>query len=421
MFKCFCLLFCSALIPCWSAGIKSQGEVSMESRVFSNDHDSSSQDGGLGLFTRIEASYRQDGWRLRLRGFSRLDHEDEGRDLSALEEAWLGFKKKGWEVGLGFQMLNWTATEAFHPADLINSRNLDSNIENADKLGELMFSLRRRLGQGGLSFYFMPRLQEPVLPSSRSRLGFLPAGTSYTAPIWLVDAGDAANDHWADQWGLRFTQTLGDADLSFFYVDHLDRSQPLIVLNQSELGLLVTPAYFRVRNSGLTYLHVLGGLIFKLEAAHKDFIDHDGSVLTSNLVPGPLKHSDHTQLAFGLEFGLSHRRGSETTLLLEGQSFEGVSAGERASLSIFQRDILLGFRHAFNDTMSREFLFTSIWDVERNHELLVNFSYKQRISDTWSLQTGARWIDAPAKDSLPQGLEFLDESNQLFLNISRYF
>ena len=185
------------------------------------------RDTGLGMFARLEASYKNKGFRFKLRGFGRLDREDESRDLSALEEAWLGYRKGPWDGRVGFQMLNWTATEAFHPADLMNSRNLDSNIENPEKLGELMVSLRRRLGNGGLTLYYLPRYEEPNLPEASSRLSFVPQGLTVGRPIWLEGDGEVASDSYGNQWGFRYTQTMGDADFSVFYLDHQDRQQPL--------------------------------------------------------------------------------------------------------------------------------------------------------------------------------------------------
>lgn len=399
---------------------KSKGETTVESRLFEDDHQDLTQDSGLGLFARLEVDAKQGPWRANLRGFGRLDRKDGERDLTSIEEFWAGYRDQNWEARLGYQMLNWTATEAFHPADLINSRNFDSNIENPEKLGELMFSLRRRLGEGGLTLYYMPYLEAPRLPGGQSRLSFLPAGAAYRNAVWVTERDALADDHWADQYGLRYNQTVGDVDFSVHYLDHLDRSQPQVALDFDN-GLQVTPVYFRVRDLGVTYLQVVGPVILKLEAGHRDFIEAEAALLAGIGATGVAQPLDHQQLAFGLEYGRSHENGSETTLLLEGQAVTGVDKVERAALSPWQRDILAGVRHAFNDTMSREILVTTIVDLERSHEFLLNFSYKQRLSDTWSIQTGARYVDAPQKDATAQGLEFLDQSNQVFLNVSRFF
>ena len=387
---------------------ESKGEVSLESRLFSDDDNEATEDAGLGLFSRLETGYKQGAFRLHVRGFARIDRQDESRDLAAIEEAWLSYKRGSWQARLGFQLLNWTATEAFHPADIINSRNLDSNIENPEKLGELMFTLRRKIHRGGLTVYYLPRFEEPVLPESSSRLSFIPAGLTLGDALRVDRGGRLVDDSWADQWGLRFTQTAGDIDFSVFYLDHTDRLQPQFAISS---GGILQPVYSQVKDMGLTYLQIIGDWIFKLEATHKDFVTRES---------GPSQR-DHQQLAFGLDYGWANNNGSETTILIEGQGLFGVDEATRAALGTFQRDLLLGCRHGWNDAAGRELLITAIFDVERSHEYLLNLSYRQRLSDTWSIHTGLRVIDAPIKATAPRGLESLDESNQAFLNLSRYF
>jgi len=393
-----------------SAGgdLRSKGEVTSESRWFTDDDDPATTDQGLGLFARLDLSYRNGPWRGSLRGFGRVDREDPTRDLTALEEAWVGWRKGRWQAKFGFQMLNWTATEAFHPADLINSRNLDSNLETPEKLGEAMLSVRKGLGQGGLTLYWMPRYEAPNLPDGRSRLSFVPPGVSLAPEAWLEDSDRLSDDSYGFQWGFRFTQTSGNADWSLHYLDHLDRQQPVFRV----LGSEVQPIYQSVRDYGGTYLHVLGALILKVEANYRDFIE------TSLPVPSQV---DHGQAALGFEYGWVYGNGGEGTMLLEGMSIFDVDKPTRANLSAFQRDGLIGYRHAWNDALSKELTVTFIGDLENSHETLFNFSYKQRLSDVWAGEISLRWIDAPPDGAQPVGLQILDESNQIQIKISRYF
>lgn len=393
---------------------KSKGEVSIETRQFDDDGSDLTEDSNYGLFTRLETRWRQGPWRFQVRGFGRIDRTDESRDLAAFEEAWFGYRKSGWDIRAGFQMLNWTATEAFHPADVMNSRNLDSNIENPEKLGELMLSVSRRIGQGSLTLYGMPRYEEPVFAESSSRLSFIPAGFTVLDPIWLEDNGKIASDSYGEQYGLRFTQTIGDADIGIHYLDHMDRQFPLFQVD-AQTGS-IQPIYLRVEDLGLTYSHVLGSWLLKVEYAYKDFQDQTSrAVFAFNQV-------DHQQAAFGLEYGWNGSSGSETTLIIEGQTLLDATEQERSQLSAFQRDALLGVRHAWNDVMGRELLVTLIGDLEKSEQYLLNLSYTQRLSDTWSIETGLRYIEAePEPGRFPEGLENLDQADQVFLTISKFF
>lgn len=402
------------------AALRFKGEIALESRQFSDDDNDETTDAGVALFTRLEATFKRRRWQASVRGIGRYDFEDDNREIYALEEAWLGYRGRGWEFRAGYQMLNWTATEAFHPADFVNSRNYDSNIENAEKLGELMASFKKNLGRGALTFYYMPRFEEPVFPGPSSRLSLVPPGYDLGPyRIWEDDTGELTQDRNVPQWGARFTQTLDNVDFSLHYIDHIERNMPIIVpLDEDDFpdpdGTLVTPIYQRVIDVGGTYLQIMGPWIAKVEFSHKNFIKPDFQTFLPEI-------SDHGQAAFGLEYGWATASGADAVLIFEAQGLIGPGEERRAQLNTFQRDILIGYSHAWNDTMDRQLLVTVIHDIERSSETLVNARYSQRLTDTWKIKGGFRLIEAPQKEEDPVGLELLDESNQVYLTLSRFF
>ena len=94
---------------------------------------------------------------------------------------------------------------------------------------------------------------------------------------------------------------------------------------------------------------------------------------------------------------------------------------QRAQLSLFQRDLLFGYRFAFNDAYSKELFVSVIFDIERREEYLANLSYGQRLSDFYSLRMGLRFTHAPQKGATATGLETLDDANQIYFNLIRSF
>ncbi|CAM2005451.1 hypothetical protein [Acanthopleuribacter pedis] len=401
------------------ANLRFKGEVALESRQFTDDDNDETTDAGAALFTRLEATFKRRRWRASVRGIARYDVEDDNREIYAIEEAWIGYRGRGWEFRSGYQMLNWTATEAFHPADFINSRNYDSNIENAEKLGELMISLRKSLGRGALTFYYMPRFEEPEFPGPSSRLSLVPDGFDLGPYRIWEDDGDLTRDKNVNQWGGRFTQTLDNVDLSLHYIDHIERNLPIVVpLDEDDFpdpdGTLAIPIYQRVIDVGGTYLQIMGPWIAKVEFSHKNFVKPDGFSLLPEI-------SDHGQAAFGLEYGWATGSGADVVLLFEAQGLIGPGKERRAELNTFQRDVLLGYSHAWNDTMDRQLLVTVIHDVERSNETLINARYSQRLTDTWKIQGGFRIVEAPPKEEDAVGLELLHEANQVYLTLTRFF
>lgn len=380
------------------------GEIAAEARAFTGDGDERTEDFNLGAFARGQVKTQRGDWRAKLRFLGRLAAVDPDRNRANVEEAWVSYRNAGWNVRAGVDIVNWSATEAFHPADVLNARNLDSNVENAEKIGEPMVSVERDLGRGGITLYYMPALIDPQIPDSSSRLSFLDPGLGGGAPLWADKDGSTSRRSLRHQGALRLAQTFGSADLALTAVRHQDRSQPTVFYDPATR--LFHPVFHPVTHYGLTYQHALGAWVVKIESAWRDF---DGGV------------RDHGEFAFGLENGWTHAGGAESTVILEGQTMFDANKDQRAALSMFQRDLLLGWRLAFNDAYSTELFASFIFDLERREEYLANVSFGRRITDFYSVKSGLRFTHAPQKGPAAVGLERLDDANQLYVNLIRSF
>ncbi len=397
-----------------SAQLSSRGHVGLETRAFVPDRDDATEDWGLGLSARVEMAHRHRPFREQIRAFARIDTLDDERNIVIPEEAWFGARTKWFRTRLGAQMLDWTATEAFHPADVINSRNLDSNIENAEKIGEPMYFLGVKFFQGEISGYYLPMRLAPNIPGPSSRLSFSPVEVS--GARWVDRDGAISASMFEHQWAATISQTLGPVDVAVQVLQHNDRSQPTVVLDDA---LSPHPLYHQVTHVGLTAVWPTEYLSVKLEGAYRMFdddVDFTGYVPVAGTVP-----EDHAQIAVGFDFGWEWESGHESTWLLEGQAVLGPDDDERRRLSPFQADVLIGYRHVFNDIDSKELLLGVILDVEDPEQLIVNANYRQRLSDTWSLEASLRVIHAPQEGDFPEGLEALHEANSISLNLLRNF
>ncbi len=413
------------------AKVSSKGEVALESRAFWPDEHRKTEDINAGVAARVELKGKQKPWREKLRLFARAGGIDAERSLVTVEEAHVGFRTGTFRGGAGAYMLNWTATEAFHPADVINTRNLDSDLESSEKLGEPMGWLGVEVGTGLLTAYLMPMRLEPLLPGPASRLSFggaeevLPGvPTDFGAARWVDADGTLSKDPWALQWAARISQTFGSADLALQYVEHNDRQQLSIAVD-APIGapLAIRPIYHRVRHLGGTYVHALGEWLVKAEAAWRMFGDVDYGSLGPITFPDGLP--DHGQVALGVEWGWEYESGHGATVLAEGQALLGPTKEERRQLHFFQRDALLGYRHTFNDVQSQELMVGLIGDLETWPEIMFNVSYQRRVGESWSLRSALRLLHAPPPDgAAPEELDFLqrlDGSHQLQLTLTRHF
>jgi hypothetical protein len=137
-------------------------------------------------------------------------------ELFFLEDAYTGLEYDTWQVHVGWKILNWSATEAFHPADILNARNFDSSLENAEKIGELMVHYTYILEEGTINFFYLPYIMLPNLPEPNNRLSFFPSNAIVGNSLIVDESGNTLANKWQPQWAFRFEYTLGDADISFF-------------------------------------------------------------------------------------------------------------------------------------------------------------------------------------------------------------
>jgi len=389
--SCFSLIVISA-----ESNFIYQGELGVETRFFSNDDQDQTEDTNVSPVFRAELYNTHGNYQEKIRGFIRKGLVDDSRDSVILEEAWVGMLTYPFQVRLGYQLLTWTALEAFHPADILNSRNYDSNIENAEKFGELMLNVTYLMDYGSLSAYIMPTVVNPNFPETSNRLSYgFDAGT----PKWVSPDDSIHNDGTFLQGGVRLDRILGDADVSVHLIHHQDRSQPVFLSVENTL----TPFYLPVTQLGGTVQYIFHDFIIKSEWAYRDF---DKAEDTSY---GDIDQVDHLQLALGTEYTFYHLSGRETTVIAEVQRYEGGGVDD-ASLGVFQNDFLLGYRYVFNDIQSREFFTSIIVDLEED-EFLFSSRYEQRIKDRWKIRTGVRIYDG--------GL--FEDSDHIFIEGSQYF
>ncbi len=365
--------------------------VSLELRTFG--HENASEDTGVAITTQLEVKYQVKDLRLVLAGLARLDALDD-RNVVLPEDFFASYDRERVSLTVGTRILNWSATEGFQPADVMNSRNFDSEFENLEKIGEPMVELKVRLLQGHLSLYYMPIRMEPNQLDSSSPLSFVPPEFEVGDALW-IDRNGKSSDSVVDQQGaVHLTQTIGPADVSVYAIDHADRDQPTYTFDPETMNTL-RPTYFQVFQTGMTYVQVIGGLIVKLDGAYKRFAEPD---LMANPLVTP--QNDHVQMAAGLEYNWTTRAGHDATAILEGQRFFAENRRIRDELHPFQNDVLVAYRHFFNDVKGRELTLLFITDLEDPREYVASLRYNQRLADAWKVNGALRRLHLLGADAL---------------------
>lgn len=401
--------------------VQSRGEIGGESRAFWPDSHSASRDWNTATVGRLYLDAVKEKVSARARLFSRLDTNDRERSVFIAEEALVELNLRPVRLRAGFQMLNWTATEAFHPADVVNSRYYDSAIENPEKLGEPMVSARVEIPNGNVEAYFMPFFVRPLFPTGRSRFNLGAPGTNLGSAMLLKRDGsvDSSLDAttFVPQWAARVQQTVGQADLSLHVLQQQDRALPVIAFDR--VSGFARPMFAPVTQIGATAQQVVGAAVLKLEMAYRWFSRPE----SKSTEFGPLIERNHFVVAAGIDYNVPAESGGESTLLLEGQVFIPKQHDlPRELMPLFQHDVVAGWRYAFNDESSRSFIALVIVDVVRPQEFFFNLGYTQRLGETWGLNAGLRLVRVPPRNaSMPVLYENLNNAHQANLNFLRYF
>ena len=65
----------------------------------------------------------------------------------------LRYKIGTWEIFGGLEKFNIGALEVFKPADNLNARNFDSDVENTEKFGELTYGIKKSFSWWDVSLF----------------------------------------------------------------------------------------------------------------------------------------------------------------------------------------------------------------------------------------------------------------------------
>jgi hypothetical protein len=293
-----------------------------------------------------------------------------------------------------------------------------------EKLGEPAISFQIKLFAGAEQVIYLPYYQDPVLPDKGSRLNFLPdLPTNSFAYVFTDHDGLVSDDKFGHQAAIRVVQTLGDFDISFESVYHSERIPVLFLFDPEEEKYSILSQ--RIFQFGGTTRYIMDPFVIKCETVWKHYFELDESIknkyenaLTAEV---PEKTPDHGIFVFGLDYGFNVEKIREVVLFIEGQKVFGIPNDESRRIYMFQSDLLIGGQLALNDVMNKTLKLTGIVDTENRNEWRFDVNYSQRITDTWSMEIGARRIIADNHDGEVVGLEKLNNANRYYLKLKRSF
>ena len=371
-----------------SAAQEFSGNIALESLIFSEPGlDASQMDDNVTLSFKPkwtgEWNDGDDAWSVEI--FLRADNRAEGREHADIRELlWLHLDGDNeWRVGINTMF--WGVTESQHLVDVINQVDQVEGVDGEDKLGQPMFHLKRYQDWGVLDFLVLPGFRERTFQAAQGRLRF-PIVVDTSAPIY--DSSD--EDNHVD-YAFRFSQTYGDLDLGVSLFKGTNRDP------QFDLGPGI-PHYVQMTQVALDMPLIADDWIWKLEIIHRDTDPSAYQALT-----GGFEYTFYGVYDSDIDIGS-----------LAEYSYDSRDEGQRG---VFDRDLFVGARLAFNDAQSSELLAGIIYDTEK-HSQSFRLEGNRRFGDSWK---GTIEMQVFSNVDPSDPLAAFEKDDFLLLEIARFF
>ncbi len=298
-----------------------------------------------------------------LNPFVRIDSMDDERTHFDLREAYWRFTYENWQLLVGVNKVFWGVAESQHLVDIINQNDAVEDIDAEDKLGQPMVLLGTQLDWGEVQLFLMPYFRERTFPGKDGRLR---SGIP-------VDQGGVSYESSAEEYHLdlaaRYSHYFGDWDVGTYYFYGTSR-EPMLRLNGSSNRLL--PFYELIHQFGADVQYTKEAWLWKFEG-----ILREGQGDFFGAAVGGFEYTLYQVFKSSADLGL----------LLE-YHIDDRNEGE-TPVTIFDNDVFLGSRVAFNDPQDTSALLGSVLDTD-TATTFVFFEAARRIGDTWKIEVEAR-------------------------------
>ena len=331
-----------------------------------------------------------DAWSTEL--FLRADSKDAGRQHADIRELlWLHLDGDNeWRVGINTMF--WGVTETRHLVDVINQIDRVEGIDGEEKLGQPMIHLNRYQDWGVLDFLVLPGFRERSFPEAEGRLR-LPLVVDTSAAIYESSDEDKHIDY-----AIRFSQTYGGLDLGISLFKGTNRDPQFVPGFDSNGQAVLIPVYVQMTQAALDLQLIVEDWTWKLEMIHRDTSPSAYQALTGGF-----------EYTFYSVFDSDINVGS-----LAEYSYDSRDEGQRG---VFDRDLFVGARFAFNDVQSSELLAGFVVDTEKGSQTF-RLEGSRRIGDSWK---GTIEMQLFSNIDVNDPLIALASDDYLLLELARFF
>lgn len=331
-----------------------------------------------------------DLWSVEL--FMRTEATDSGREHADIRELlWLHLDGDNeWRIGINTMF--WGVTESRHLVDVINQIDEVEGIDGEEKLGQPMIHLKRYQDWGVLDFLVLPGFRERSFRSKRGRL---------RGPLVVDD--DKAEYESSDEeehidYALRFSQTWGDLDLGLSWFDGTNRDPVFLPAIDSSGEPELIPFYEQMTQLGVDAQLLYEDWIWRLEAIHREAesTDRDAYTVGFEYTFYGVFESD-ADIGAIVEYSDDNRP-------------DGVNG-------VFDNDLFLAGRFAFNDAESTEILAGLQIDVD-NEGRSFRIEGSRRFGESWKGELELQTFSNIDSDDV---LAAIEKDDYILMEMAYYF
>lgn len=331
-----------------------------------------------------------DSWSTEL--FFRADGKDDERNHTDIRELmWLHLDGDNeWRVGLNTMF--WGVTESQHLVDVVNQIDQVEGIDGEDKLGQPMIHLKRYEDWGVVDLLVLPGFRERTFQGIEGR-----------PRLPVVVDGDAATYQSSDEdshvdYAFRYSHTIDDLDFGLTWFKGTNREPEFNVALDSNGQPIWIPYYAQMSQLGLDAQLIDEDWTWKLEVIHRDT-----NAIKYEALTGGFEYTFYGVYESDIDLGT-----------LVEYSHDNRPEGQRG---VFDRDIFVGARLAFNDVQSTELLAGFVVDTEKQSRSF-RLEGNRRIGDSWKAT-----IEAQVFSSIDEQdpLIAFEDDDYLLLELARFF
>ena len=327
--------------------------------------------------------------------FIRLDEQDDERSHADIRQLlWTHIESK-WEFSAGIGIVFWGVTESQHLVDIINQTDLVENIDGEDKLGQPLIRYSYFSDYGAIDAFLLPGFRTRTFSGEDSRVN---GGI-------VVDNDDEVFESDAEQghldFALRYSHTIGDWSVGLSWFSGTSREADL-TRSFDPITFTTTPFYPQIDQFGADIQVTTGAWLLKLEAIQRN---HDDAFL-----------EDFAATTFGAEYTFVGVFGS----VYDIGALAEYSWDERGlnGTSVFQNDLFLGARLAFNDINESALLLGFSNDLDNTDSRTVFIEASTRINQSITSEIELRYFESDSPEDL---LFTLSDDSFIQVNFEYHF